>query len=1170
MDYSKKSKEELIKEIAFLQKKEENISLVLYNINEMFYRISFDEKGKRNIYYVSPQVEKVLGLTAQEYADNNEAIFPSARDCSSLETIEKLIEESKKKDKNNPKVIFNYQFYHIKKRKHIWIEETIVCVYDKTGKKEGLLGTIRDVTSEKIKELYLKENEEKYRTLFKKNLAGVYITENGKVIDCNNSFAKIFGYKTRVELIGKKVINLYFSNQDREKYLKELKIKGYLSNHRLRNKNKKGEEIWILTNTSLVSENRIEGTLIDITEQVKAENLLKQNEKNYKDLTENSPYGIFVHKEGYIYYANKKANQILGIKTKDKINIFKDIFSSNQKEAKERAKKVLSGEEVPFKEFKITVAHIKKPLYLEIKPVLFDYQGEKLIQVVFKDITAEKELSQEKLRARIAEESNKILQNEIIERAKIEKKLIENQQYTTSIINSSLDVICSSDTKGKIIEFNLAAEKTFGYKKKELVSKGVSIIYATKQEFLKVSKQLKSNGIFVGEVKNKRKNGETFTSFLSASVLCDEKGRTTGTMGVSRDVTQLKIVEQQLIESEEKYRDLFENATHIIQSVDKKGNIVYVNKAWKKTLGYSDKEIEKMNIFDIIHPDCIDKCKQIFSEVIKSKEGEIKHISYDFKTKTGNKITVEGNVGVKYKNGKPDSTRAILRNVTDEIWDKLLQAVYNNVAKIISEKVNPEEIYEAIRIELGKAINTSIFAISYAVDKDTITFPYYYDSTRNGRLFAENRHRQNGLNEYLINHRKPKIIYREEWDKIIKKGKYKIYGPKAAVFIGVPLKVKNKVIGIVSVQSYDDKNLLGEKALQILVFISGILALTVQRKYDEQLLFEQTSKLKSIIENSTHLFWTYDKNVGLTSFNQNYSNAIYDLYGTRPQIISGEINRVNEVSLQPFWDKKYDETYKGKKVKFITERINKKGKRIIREVFLNPIFDETNKVVMVSGIAHDITDKQIAGEKLLKSLNEKEILLKEVHHRVKNNLQVISSILSLQSSYVKEENVLNILKESKNRIKTMAFIHESLYQTNDFSKINFSEYVANLSKNLVHSYGILDNYVDLNLVIDDVSLNLDLSIPCGLIINELVSNALKYAFLNTKKGVIKIGLFEDKENINLIVQDNGKGLPNHINYQNTKSLGLQLVMTLVDQINGTIKLDNTKGAKYTIIFKKEQ
>ena len=1294
MDYSKKSKEELIKEIASLKKKEEDISIeknkhlafVLENIEECIYNVKFTPTGKV-LSFVSPHIYHITGLNIKEFTEEGKSGKLAERiNAEDRKIIKQNIRNNFyiNKCKNSIDV---FRFKPKGKKKYCWIEEKVNAKYDEKGnlvettsilrditkqkeqqellkasekrfnilsnatnevvlihkqgkildinnsvkqifgyepheligknaailtnkdsidkvknsiisnkncsyeafgvKKDGTVFfgevqskamtfknsiikvvTIRDVSERKTIELFLKENEEKYKNIFTQSLAGVFITEKNIIIDCNNSFAKIFGYKSRVQLIGKKATSLYFATKEREDYIVDLKKKNKLTNYRIKHKKKDGSEIWILTNVTLKN-NRINGTLIDITEQVRVENLLKQNEKNYKDLTENSPYGIFVHKKGVILYANKKATQILGIKTKEKINIFNDFFYNNKKEAEERAKKALNGEDVPFKEFKVKPPFSDSFIYLEIKPVLFDYQGEKAIQVVFKDITIEKQLSKEKLRLRIAEESNKILQKEIIEREKIEKKLIENQKYTKSIINSSIDIICASDKDGKIIEFNAAAEQAFGYKEKEIIKKGVQLIYASKQEFIQVSKQLKNNGIFVGEVKNKRKNGETFTSFLSASVLYNEDGLPTGTMGVSRDVTQLKIVEQQLIDSEEKYRDLFENATHLIQSVDKKGNIVYVNKAWKNALGYSDHEIEHKNIFEIVHPDCLEKCKQIFFEVINSKEGKINKVSYELKTKKGEKIIVEGNVSVKYKNGKPDSTRAILRDVTGEMWNKLLQSVYNNIAKIITEKVNPEEIYEAIRIELGKVINTDVFAISYVVDEDTLAFPYYYDTTRNGRIFVENRHRQKGLNEYLIKYRKPKIIYCDEWNKITLKEEYKIYGPKAEVFIGVPLKVKNKVIGVVSVQSYNDKNLLGKKELKILNFISGGLALTVQRKYDEQLLFEQTSKLTSIIENSSHLFWTYDKNIGLTSFNQNYSNAVYDLYGSRPQIIPGEINRIKETSLQPFWDKKYDEAFKGKKVKFITERINTKGKRIIREVFLNPIFGEKNKVVMVSGIAHDITDKQIAEEKLKKSLFEKEILLKEVHHRVKNNLQVISSILSLQASYVKEESTLTILKESKDRIKTMAFIHESLYQTNDFSKINFSEYVVNLSKNLVHSYGILDSYVDLILEVEDVSLNLDLSIPCGLIINELVSNALKYAFLNTQKAKIKIELFENKDSLYLIVQDNGIGFPNNINYEETDSLGLQLVMTLVEQINGTIKLENTKGTKFTIIFKKE-
>lgn len=150
----------------------------------------------------------------------------------------------------------------------------------------------------------------------------------------------------------------------------------------------------------------------------------------------------------------------------------------------------------------------------------------------------------------------------------------------------------------------------------------------------------------------------------------------------------------------------------------------------------------------------------------------------------------------------------------------------------------------------------------------------------------------------------------------------------------------------------------------------------------------------------------------------------------------------------------------------------------------------------------------------------------------------------------------------------MAFIHESLYQTNDFSQINFSEYVVNLSKNLVHSYLVNNELIELRLDINKVSLNLDLSIPCGLIINELVSNALKYAFENRQeKGYILIKLKTDENYVYLTIADNGKGLPKNLDFRNTESLGLQLVTTLVEQINGTIELEKTKGTSYKITFK---
>jgi PAS domain S-box-containing protein len=1164
VNYSKKSKEELIEELTFLKKKEDN--------SEKNYKDLFDNSP--DLLYIQSRDGKFIDVNKAvliKYGYKKEDILKNTPDFlaapkkNDLKSVGEKIELAWRGKKQT------FEFWAKKKDGTIFPKQ-ITIRKGNYFNKEVIIFSGRDITNQKIAEQHLKENEEKYRNIFKKNLAGVFITEKEKILDCNNSFAIIFGYKSRVQLIGKSVYDLYYSKKDRDNYIKDLKKNKNLSNYRNRQKNKKGEEIWILTNVTLKNKERVEGTLIDITEQVEVERKLKQSEKNYKELSENSPYGIFVHINGRIIYGNREAYKIWGIKEKSKknISIYDFILPENKKEVIKRTKEALLRKNIPFKEFKIKKPFTNKETYIESKPMFYDFQGTKAVQVVFSDVTLEKELNKEKIRATIAEESNKILQKEIKERNKIEKKLIENQEYTKNIINSSLDIICSSDKSGKIIEFNAAAEQAFGYKEEELKDKGVQLIYASKKEFLEVSNQLKSKGYFVGEVKNKRKNGEFFTSFLSASVLYNQEEEQIGTMGVSRDITELKEAEQQLIDSEEKYRDLFENASDLIQSMDMTGNIIYVNKTWKKTLGYSDKELEGKNIFDIIHPDCQERCKALFLKVIKSKEGETNRVSYELKSKKGEKIIVEGSFSLKFKERKAVSILSILRNVTEEKWENTKQNVYNKIAEIITEKTTSEDIYEGIRLSLGGVMNTDFFTISFLLENDTLTFPYYYEGKK-GRVIKENRKKGNGINEYFLKQKKAKLFKRKELDKIIGGGKDPLLDQKCFSFIGVPLKIKNKTVGVLSIQSYENE--FNEKSVEILDFISGALAFAVQRKVDENKIFEQSARLKAIIESNSHMFWTFDKEKGITSFNKAFSDGIFRTYGKKPRLGSenkGQNKDSKKDDGQKFWDQQYAEAFKGKTVDFTIENTSPKGERIIKGVVLNPIINEDNTITELSGISQDITDKTIAEEELKDSLSEKEVLLKEVHHRVKNNLQVISSILNLQSSYVKDKNTLNILRESQNRIKSMAFIHESLYQTTDFSKINFSEYITSLSKSLVHSYGVYENLVDLKLLLGDVYLTLDLSIPCGLIINELVSNSLKYAFVDKKKGIIKIELFEKNDNVNLIVEDNGLGLPNNIDYKNTDSLGLQLVMTLTEQINGTIKLENKGGARYTITFKKEQ
>ena len=257
------------------------------------------------------------------------------------------------------------------------------------------------------------------------------------------------------------------------------------------------------------------------------------------------------------------------------------------------------------------------------------------------------------------------------------------------------------------------------------------------------------------------------------------------------------------------------------------------------------------------------------------------------------------------------------------------------------------------------------------------------------------------------------------------------------------------------------------------------------------------------------------------------------------------------------------------RVYFEKRYIHKDGSTIHANITLAVVYDERQKPDYFVVVLEDITERKKTERKIKESLREKEILLKEVHHRVKNNLQVISSILNLQSSYVKDKNTLEMLRESQNRIKSMSFIHESLYQTKDFSNINFSDYIMNLSQNLIHSYQIYGDEVQIHYEVEEVLLNIDQAIPCGLIINELVSNALKYAFPDNRKGIVLFELGEENDLVKLIISDNGVGLPDGLDYENTESLGLQLVTTLVSQLNGDIALETSEGTKFTITFKQQ-
>ncbi|MDX2214995.1 MAG: histidine kinase dimerization/phosphoacceptor domain -containing protein [Oculatellaceae cyanobacterium bins.114] len=238
-----------------------------------------------------------------------------------------------------------------------------------------------------------------------------------------------------------------------------------------------------------------------------------------------------------------------------------------------------------------------------------------------------------------------------------------------------------------------------------------------------------------------------------------------------------------------------------------------------------------------------------------------------------------------------------------------------------------------------------------------------------------------------------------------------------------------------------------------------------------------------------------------------------------------------------------------------------------QETLFSSMDEESPQQVL--GVAVDITDRKML-QKLQASLKEKEVLLQEIHHRVKNNLQIVYSLLRLQTRYNSDPQVTNVLLESQNRIKSIALVHEKLYRSADMAEIDFSQYVNSLVAYLFSAYKIDSSAIALETEVDSIVLGIDQAVPCGLIINELVSNALKYAFPVDSKGTIQVSLHtNEKSQIILCVSDNGIGLPDSLDLAEPTSLGLQLVQDFVDQLEGSIQIAQPPGTTFTVTFPME-
>lgn len=986
--------------------------------------------------------------------------------------------------------------------------------------------------------------DQRYEGLLEGNLLGWYRSSlTGRLLDCNQALSNLLGYGTRKELLGIPVKEFYFDVGERQRFIEDLLAKKRLNNYEILLKHRDGRAVHVLENVVLREEpgraSVIEGIIIDITPLRQAELEQRELANSYRQLTERIRDGVLIVQQGKVIYANPSAISMLGRSFSKGMELAHLVADEDVPVLNQLLQAIQDGQEagtllIHFK------SHGAAPSPLMVFGTPTWHKNSPAVQLTMHDAETERNLMQERLRATMAEEVNAMLRVEIEEHHRTQEALLKSRRLSKSLIDSSLDMIVAVDPKGLITEFNPAAIIKFGHETEDVLGRNSRMLYADDAEFQRVQQEMTRFGAYAGEVRNITTDGKVFVSFLAASRLFDEDGVSLGSMGVSRDVTQAKRDREALRNSEERYRDLVDNATDLIHSMDTDGRILFVNSAWKRTLGYTEKDLGHLTIYDLLHKD-YQKIARNWLALSDNRFGPTTWRAV-FVTKDGRKLLMEGSSTLRQDQGKTVAIRSIFRDITAA--DQAQQQLLKHAAKEKALFEASEHLFWTVdrRIALTSFNQGYLNMVKrlYGTVPRINTDP---DTPRD--LFAPDE-------------------YHDFW-----KTKYD------EVFAGRTVRFETDRM---------DQN--GERVCNE-IYISPVLdsegrvveafgighEITAERVAEARVR-EQAAKLNAIFESSADvMIWSLDNKQVITTCNKHFRQVLKQHFGMEVEVgtnlrqaFQGVIppERHKEIS------KMAERVFAGTALHYETNIRKKDGSIIWLEFFVSPI--KTGGLISeISCLAHDITEKKIAEQAVLDSLRDKEVLLKEVHHRVKNNLQIISSIFSLQRDHVEgDPRSMALLNESQNRVRSMSFIHESLYQNTNFSQVDLAQYIEGLSRNLLMSYS-LTGKVLLHTELQPLMLELDKAIPCGLILNELISNALKHAFPGNDGGNIHIGLHEEEGGVHITLGDDGVGFPNDYKEEQDRGLGMELVDMLIGQLDGHIARsgpERGRGTSYLITFER--
>jgi PAS domain S-box-containing protein len=1039
--------------------------------------------------------------------------------------------------------------------------------------KKVIQTTLQEITARKSQEKELFKTEELFNLLNTHSNDIIFKFDffpKPKCAFISDSFGDVFGFSKKDFLSDPKFYEKIIHPEDKKDYIFTLEdfqrfLKSKKTSTTLRYQNKRKQTVWLETIYTPIKDQKgkivsMLGISRDVSHQTKTEVALSEKQEQF-DIISNNAHDIlyffsYVPKPHYLYIS-PSVEKVLGYKTeqfyKDPFFINKKTIGSNNELKKHEKQAISSQKNNTLKQKKVLYKMLGKDgreMWMEdhILPIKDEKGKIKFVFGIVRNIT--------ELKAQ---------EEEIKEKWSNYHTMLDQSPFAFFIHRNGFCELCNKEA-ARILGFS-APEKIYGKylidfivpeQREKAISRLKAALNGKELDFFpyqinsvknkKVSIELKSMPIvFSGNkcmltIMQDVTNKEIYAKEKLRAELAEEHNKNLIEEIALRKKIEEKLIvnEKQVINQAAKLSAIFESSSHLVWTVNSKFELTYFNQNYYNTFKTKygiEPEIGKMP-FDYIPKQFKDENKAIWHPLYR-------------RVLTGEQVVFE-RPDRDSKGG--DVYREVflspIRNEKGQVFE--IACLAHDITE--NKRYEKENIAQASKI---KAIFESGTHIMWTVNKNMAYTSFnknFSDAIYD--LYAKrpevNKELNRPENQYSSTE------YHSFWN-----GKYEeAFAGKEIEFITERTNTSGQKVfrQIYLHPIYNNKEV---------VEVSGMGIDITDKITSEQKIVNQAAKLNAVFDGSSHYIWTVNAENQLTSFNKNFIDLLSRAYNAEPKE-GMRINAVPFVSDEDYnawWEGQFERAFGGERLNFETSFTDGDNNKIYLDVFLNPIYHD-NKIIEVSGIAHDITERVHHEEKVHQSLKEKEVLLKEVHHRVKNNMQVISSILNLQSSYVTDQYALNLLKESQNRIKTMAYIHESLYQNKTFTSINFSEYISTLTNNILQSYAASIQKVKLELDIQKIILNLDTSIPAGLIINELVTNSIKHAFSGSNEGIILINLYTKDNTLFLEVSDNGKGFPKDVDFKNTNSLGLQLVNTLVEQLNGKLELNDNKegGTSFFINF----